>query len=72
MHFQVLPRLLQILLAAGDVGWFVVLLKIAPPSSELVSSDQEGEAEVSVLYRQVISLNAIWLSRSIKLSCICY
>ena len=72
MHFQVLPRLLQILLAAGDVGWFVALLKIAPPSSEFASFDQEGDAQVSVLYRQVISLNAIWLSRSTKLSCICY
>jgi hypothetical protein len=67
MHFQVLPRLLQIFLATGDAGWFISLLKITPPSSEFVSSNREGHAEVSVLYRQVISLNAPWLSRSTKL-----
>jgi hypothetical protein len=58
MHSQVLPRLLQNFLATGDVDWFVMLLQAAHPSCEFGSSDQEGNAEVSVFYKQVIFLNA--------------
>ena len=56
MHFQVLPRLLQNFLATGDVDWFVKILQAAHPSCEFGSSDQEGNAEVSAFYKQVIFL----------------
>jgi hypothetical protein len=60
MHSQVLPRLLSNFLATGDVDWVVKLLKAAHPSTscEFGSFDQEGNAEVSVFYKQVTFLNA--------------
>jgi hypothetical protein len=60
MHFQVLPRLLQNVLATGDEAWFAsMLLKATLPSCEVGSSDLEGNAEVSAFYKQVIFLNAM-------------
>jgi hypothetical protein len=68
---QVLPRLLRNFLASGDVEWFIALFP-APPSAVIAGADQDGNAELAVLYQQVISLTSYNRLTVLYLVCACF